>query len=194
MVKIKLGVSGEAGSFSEEAGIQYANKNQLNPELIYLTDMEGVLAAIENQSIDIGIFPVVNFRGGLVRMAFDAMGKHHFQVIDEWWLNVQQCLLVTPGTSQNKIKYLVSHPQAIAQCSHYIQKNFPNVQLTEWQDTAKAARDLSQGKLSPEHAVIAPKRSAELYGLDVIASNIQDDDPNYTIFIIVERNNHANNQ
>lgn len=188
--KIKLGVSGDVGSFSEEAGILYASNHNIDAMLDYLIDMEGVLAAVENGTIDMGIFPVVNVYGGLVRMAFDAMGKHKFKVIDELWLDVHQCLLVKSGVTINQIDHIVSHPQAIAQCKQYIQKNFSMAKLIEWQDTAKAAKKLSQGKLCTTSAVIAPARAAHIYGLDVIAKNIQDDNPNLTAFIIVKK--HGN--
>jgi len=184
---LRLGVAGDAGSFSEEAGLCYAKTNENNLTLNYLLDMEGVLAAVENGSVDIGIFPVVNLNGGLVRMAFDAMGRHHFMVIDELWLNVQQCLLVKSGESMQQIQNIVSHSQALAQCRQYLQDNFSNAQLTEWQDTAMAANELSQNKLPAFSAVIAPERSASLYGLEIAAKNIQDHNPNLTAFIIVKR-------
>lgn len=187
---VKLGVSGDAGSFSEEAGQLYAAKVGIdNPILDYLIDMEGVLAAIEKGNVDLGIFPVVNSRGGLVRMAFDAMGKHQFKVVDELWLNVHQCLLVKPGVAVNQIKKIVSHPQAIAQCKQYFQNNFHDVEFIEAQDTAKAAKELSLGLLDPNCAVIAAERAAHIYGLEVIAKDIQDDMLNLTAFIIVKSNN-----
>ncbi len=183
---MKLGVSGDAGSFSEEAALLYAKKIGINPVLDFLIDMEGVLCAVENRSVEIGIFPVVNLRGGLVRMAFDAMGRYQFQVIDELWLTVQQCLLVKPGTTINNINKIISHSQAISQCKQYILRNFPHVELITWQDTAKAAKELTQGILQPTSAVIASEHAASLYGLNVIAKNIQDDNPNLTAFLIVK--------
>lgn len=193
---IKLGVSGALGSFSEEAGLLYAEKIEITPKINYLLDMEGVLAAVECGSIDIGIFPVVNLCGGLVRMAYDAMGKHKFKVIDELWLEVQQCLLIKPDTDIKHIKKIVSHSQAIAQCKKYLQKNFKVAELIESQDTALAAKELAEGKLSAECAVLAPARSAVIYGLEIFAQNIQDTNPNLTAFIIVKQDNnevgHAN--
>jgi prephenate dehydratase len=185
--EVILGVSGEAGSFSEEAGLLYAKNINIDPTLIYLIDMEGVLTALEQGKIDRGIFPVVNLRGGLVKMAFDAMGNHLFKVIDELWLNIHQCLLGKPGISINQIKSIASHPQAIAQCRAYIQKNFNKAELIEWQDTAKAARELALDRFPPKSAVIAPESAARLYGLEVLAKNIQDENPNLTAFIIVKK-------
>jgi prephenate dehydratase len=184
---IKLGVSGERGSFSEAAGRLYAANQKLEVEIDYLIDMEGVLASVEKGSIDLGIIPVINLRGGLVRMAFEAMGKHLFQIIDELWFEVNQCLLVQPGTQLKDIKNIVSHYQAIAQSKEYIEKNLNAPELIEWQDTAKAARELSEGKLPPDSAVIAPELAASVYGLEVLAKNIETDQPNLTAFIIVKQ-------
>jgi prephenate dehydratase len=188
MIKpLMIGVSGEKGSFSEEAGLLYAKKNQLQPLISYLIDMKNVLAAVEAGEVDIGVFPVINLRGGLVKMAFEAMGKHLFKPIDELWLDVHQCLLVKPGVFLHQIKNVVSHPQAIAQCQQFLQKTLPDVLIKEWQDTAKAAKDLFSGEISADSAVIAPARSAELYQLDILAKNIQDQQPNLTGFIIATK-------
>jgi prephenate dehydratase len=184
---IIFGVSGDVGSFSEEAALVYAKREGITPSLVYLIDMEGVLAAIENGELDLGILPVVNLTGGLVKPAFQAMGKHLFKPIDELWLQVQQCLLVLPGTKFHQISKIVSHPQPLAQCKHYLQKEFKNIELKEWCDTAKAAKDLAAGTLEAGSAVIAPEHCAEIYGLEVMAKNIQDCDPNLTAFIVVKK-------
>jgi len=186
MIKpIKIAVSGDQGSFSEEAGLLYASNQKIDPELLYAIDMQGVLAAIQDGNADIGIFPVVNKRGGLVRMAFDAMGKYRFKVIDELWLDVKQCLLARKDMMHDDIKKIVSHSQALLQCKTWIQTRLKNAELIESQDTAKSARELSEGKLETGSAVIAPRRAAEIYGLKILDSSIQDDNPNLTAFIIV---------
>lgn len=187
MQKVILGVSGERGSFSEEAGLLYAEKMGIKPALAYLIDMEGVLAAVEAGTVNLGIFPVVNMRGGLVKMAFEAMGKHLFTPIDELWLDVHQCLLAQSATQQKEIKKIVSHSQALLQCKGFLQKEFPDVELVEWQDTAQAAKDLAKGKFDMFTAVLAPANSARVYGLKIIAEDVQDERPNLTAFVVVQR-------
>lgn len=187
MAQVKLGVSGVAGSFSEQAGLLYAEKNDITATLEYLIDMERVLADVANGTVDLGVFPVVNIHGGLVRMAIESMGRHHFILVDELWLDVEQCLLVRPGVKIEQIKKVVSHSQALAQCRGYLKTHFAEAGQVEWEDTAKAAQDLSQGQLDKSCAVIAPAQSARLYGLEIIASNIQDMKPNLTAFIIVKQ-------
>jgi prephenate dehydratase len=184
---ISIGVSGDAGSFSEEAALLYAQQAGIKPKLSYLIDMEGVLAALDKKRIDLGIFPVVNSRGGLVQTAFEAMGKHLFTMVDEVWLDVKQNLLAKKGVKKSQIKTITSHPQAISQCERHLQKEFPNVKLVDYEDTAKAARDLSLGKLNNSTAVIAPALCAKIYGLQIIGKNIQDNHPNLTTFIVVRK-------
>lgn len=181
-----LGVSGDTGSFSEEAALLYSKNLNQPVELKYLIDIESVLAAIEDKKIDFGILPVVNLKGGLVKMAFKAMGKYLFEMVDELWLKVEHCLLIKPEVKLNDIKKIVSHPQAIAQCQRYLQIHFPNIKYIEWQNTAKAARDLSEGRLSNYTAVIGHKNAASEYKLKIAAQCIQDDNPNLTAFIIVK--------
>ncbi len=183
---IILGVSGDAGSFSEEAGLEFAKKNNMNVQLVHLMDMEGVLAAIDAKKIDLGIFPVVNFRGGIVKPAFEAMGKYSFIPIDDVWLNVQQCILVRPDTKLSAINKIVSHPQGLAQCKNFLKNNYEYAELVEWIDTAKAAKDLAENVLDEFTAVIAPEQAARMYHLNVHARNIQDENPNFTVFIVVK--------
>lgn len=187
MTSVKLlGVSGDQGSFSELAGLLYLKNNQLNYKLNYLIDSKNVLAALEANTIDLGIIPVVNTIGGLVHMSLDAMGKNNFEVVDQLSIEINQCLLVKPGTTINQLKNIISHPQPLKQCKNYLLKYFLNANLIQHQDTAKAARELAEDKLPEYSAVIAPESCANNYNLDILDRNIQDITPNLTTFIIVK--------
>jgi len=183
---IRLGVSGDKGSFSEEAGLLYARRAGIKPNLKYCIDMESVLATLDKKQIQLGIFPVVNSRGGLVQTAFEAMGRHLFELVDEIWFDVRQCLMARKGVKAQDIKQITSHPQAFSQCERYLAKEFPKAKLVEWEDTAKAARDLALGRLPKFTAVIAPAGCARIYGLQLLKKSIQDNRPNLTTFIVVK--------
>lgn len=185
--KIDIGVSGDKGSFSEEAAVLYSTGSGLELKIVYLIDMEGVLSALNADTIGLGIFPVINSRGGLVYPAFEAMGKYQFKIIDEIWLDVKQSLLSKKNILKADIKAVASHSQALAQCERYLEKEFPKIKLIEWEDTAKAARDLAGGKIKKNVAVIAPVRCAQMYDLQVLDKNIQDTHPNLTTFIVVKK-------
>ncbi len=186
MNKTKIALSGIAGSFSEEAARIYASRAGFEPECVFAVDMEGVLQSIDQDKVELGIFPVVNSRGGLVQSAFHAMGKHTFTVHDELWMEVYQCLLVQKGTTTEQITKIASHPQAIAQCERHIRQHHPDAELIYWDDTAKAAQDLAQGEFDATTAVIAPSRSAQIYDLEILEKGIQDNHPNLTTFIVVK--------
>jgi len=183
----KLGFSGVAGSFSEEAAISYAQKSNINYSIIGLRDMEGVLSALNQRTIDLGIFPVVNLQGGLVKQSFHAMGRFNFEFIDDLWLEINHCLLVLPGMKKNEVTAIASHPQGLLQCQHYLNKHFPTAQWVESINTAQAAKDLVVGHLSSTTAVIASERAASIHQLDILSKSIQDVTPNLTAFIVVKR-------
>ena len=185
--KINIAVAGDRGSFSEEAALLYGQRMDIKSDLIFAIDMERVLSRVEKGKADLGIFPVVNSRGGLVQTAFEAMGRHLFELVDEIWLDVRQCLIAKPGLKKSQIKKIVSHPQALSQCERYLAKEFSGIPLQEWEDTAKAARDLAQGVLQPETAIIAPARCAKFYNLRVLERSIEDNHPNLTTFIVVKK-------
>ena len=156
-------------------------------ELVYALDSEGVFQALEQGKADLGILPIYNPTGGLVEMTLHAMGKHVFTIESTFDMPVSQCLLTLPTVRQDEIRTVVSHQQALAQCQKYLNLQLSDCQLVEYSDTAKAAEDLASGKLASTSAVLAPKLCAQLYGLRMVAENVQDDDRNQTHFLVVKQ-------
>ena len=181
---MKIGLSGNIGSFSEEAAIHYAKENNIqNYKLVYLISVDNVLKGLLKGEIDKGIFPIENSNGGIVYEAVYAMARYTFQIEKMFDLDIRHSLLVLPGKKASDIKTIASHDQALKQCKMYLKRKWPDVELKEWSDTAQAAKDLQEGKLSEDTAVIAPRRCADLYGLEVLEEGIQDLKFNFTTFI-----------
>jgi prephenate dehydratase len=187
MEKITIAVSGDEGSLSEEAAIFYGEKKHLTPKIIYAIDMEGVLKALDNHDAELGIFPIVNSNGGVIHSSVEAMGRHNFKFLEDFSLEFKMSLLAKKNKTRDNIRKIASHPQAITQCENYLKKEFPNVRLIYWDDTAKAARDLSENVLSDDTAVIAPARCAAQYGLELIEKGIQDSSESSLTFIVVKK-------
>ncbi|MCE9541057.1 prephenate dehydratase [Candidatus Kaiserbacteria bacterium] len=184
---MKIGISGAKGSFSEEAGRTYAQKHALKrPSFEYLISVENVLAALEEGSIDFGIFPIENSNGGIVIEAVHAMAKHRFKIKNIFEIDVHQNLLVRKGVTAGDVERIASHDQAIKQCRMYLKRMWPNVKVMEYVDTAKAAEDLASGVLPVSTAVIASRAAAKAYKLDVLEESIQDLKFNFTSFIVAE--------
>jgi len=182
--RIKIGVSGNIGSFSEEAANYYCHKNKIkNYQLSYLISVDNVLKALKGGKIDKGVFPIENSNGGIVYESVYAMSKYIFQIENLFEIDIRHCLLVKPGVNAGCVKKITSHPQALKQCRMYLKRKWENVELEEYSDTAEAAKDLSRDKLSIATAVIAPKICAEIYDLEILEEGIQDLKFNFTTFI-----------
>lgn len=187
IMSINIGVSGEKGSFSEEAAVYYCQKNKISHyELNYLISVDNVLDNLIKGKIQKGIFPVENSNGGIVYEAVYAMAKYIFEIEKMFEIDVKHNLMALQGVDITQIKKIASHPQALKQCRMYLKRKKTGLEIIEWDDTAKAAEDLKNGKLSPDTAVIAPIRCAEIYGLDVIEESIQDLKFNFTTFLAVK--------
>jgi len=185
---LKIGISGAPGSFSEEAARTYAKKAGIETyELSYLISAENVLSAVENGEIDRGVFPIENSNGGIVIEAVYAMAKHNFEIEKLFEIEVHHNLLVKKGATAESITAITSHDQAIKQCRMYLKRKWPMIDIQEYPDTAKAAKDLAEGTLPPTTAAIASRAAAELYGLDILEESIQDLKFNYTAFLTIKK-------
>lgn len=180
---MKIGVMGARGSFSEQAGETY----DPTAEIIPLISAENVLSALEAGEIDRGIFPIENSNGGIVIEAVHAMAKYRFVIETLFELDVHHMLLVKPGVTASHIQSVSSHDQALKQCRMYLKRIWGAADIVPYADTAKAAEDLAQGVLADTTAVIAPRRCAELYGLEILEESIQDLKFNYTSFIVATK-------
>ncbi len=183
-----IGVMGAKGSFSEQAGEQYVAKHSLDAaHIVPLVSAENVLTALEAGEIQRGIFPIENSNGGIVLEAVYAMAKHRFEVEELFEMDVHHMLLVAPGVHAADITTICSHDQALKQCRMYVKRLWPEAEVLPYADTAKAAADLAEGVLAREVAVIAPRRAAKLYGLEILEASIQDLKFNYTTFVVAKK-------
>jgi len=186
--KLIIGVSGDRGSFSEEAAEYYTHKNTLsNYELRYLISAENVLMALDKGEINLGVFPIENSNGGIVYEAVYAMAAHLFNIQQLFEIDVRQNLIVWPGTKKEEIKKIVSHDQALKQCKMYLKRMWPTAELIQWPDTAKAVKDLAEGRLTRDTATIASKNAAKIYGMEILEEGVQDLKFNFTTFLAVTK-------
>jgi len=184
---MKIGICGSRGSFSEEATNYYCTKNNIKDwQPDYLITAENVLRALKENKIERGIFPIENSNGGVVLESIYAMARYKFKIKQLFEIDIQHFLLVKPGVKSSEVKKIVSHPQALKQCRMYLKRKWDKVELEEYADTAQAGKDLSEGKLMKEVAVIAPEICAKLYKLDVLEPNIQDLKFNFTTFVVAD--------
>ncbi|MBT7043624.1 MAG: prephenate dehydratase, partial [Candidatus Marinimicrobia bacterium] len=108
-------------------------------------------------------------------------------IIEMFHIPIIQNLLGLVGTHLGDITEIHSHQQALRQCKDYLSQHFWTRPLIEDDDTAEAARRLSEGKLSSTSGVIANKACAELYGLEILQESIHDLKHNLTLFLGIKK-------
>lgn len=185
---IRIGVMGAAGSFSEQAGQMYVVDEVLESvQILPCVTAEGVFEALHNMAIDKAIFPIMNNNGGIVIESMQAIGKYTFVIETMFEMDVHHMLLALPGTLLADITTIASHDQALKQCRGYLDRLWGQADIMPYRDTAAAAADLAAGVLGTNTAVVASRRAAELYGLHILESSIQDAVINKTTFMVASR-------
>lgn len=157
-----------------------------NPFILYFKNFEGVFTAIEQGMCQYGILPIENSTAGSVNKVYDLMISHNFSIVRTFRLKVDHNLLVKPGTKLTDIKTIYSHEQAINQCANFLH-GLPGVNVIPVANTALASEMVSKSETG-DVAALSSRFCAELYGLQCLASSIQDKGNNHTRFICISRN------
>ena len=173
---------GVEGSYAQIA----CEKMIKNPFIMYFKSFEGVFTAIEKGLCQYGILPLENSTAGSVKKVYDLMINHHFSIVRTFRLKVDHNLLAKKGARLEEIREIYSHEQAIGQSAAFLEK-LPNAKVIAVENTAVAAQMVAQ---SPRRdvACLSSRSCAELYGLDVLASSVQDKGNNRTRFICISKN------
>ena len=188
MKKNTIGIQGGKGSFSEEAAKKFAvNHGIQDAEIIYLISSKAVLEGVESGKIRYGIFAMENAQGGVVIESVEAMAEYRCRILEMFNIPVSQNLLAKEDINIGDITEIHSHQQALRQCKDYLAQHFWTRPLVEADDTAEAARRLSENKLPTTAGVIGSKHCAALYGLNILEKDIHDLKHNLTLFISVEK-------
>ena len=173
---------GVEGAYSQIA----CEKIFKNPFIFYFKNFEAVFNAIDQGMCQYGILPIENSTAGSVKKVYDLMIQHNFSIVRTFRLKVDHNLLVNPGTSLSDIKEIYSHEQAISQCGDFLQ-SLTGVNVIPVANTALAAEMVAQSGRK-DVAALSSRACAELYGLDCLASSVQDKGNNRTRFICISKN------
>ena len=154
-------------------------------EISFFDTFEGVFAAVEQGFCDFGVLPVENSTAGSVNQVYDLMMEHNFSVARTCRLKVDHCLLAKPGVGLDDITDVYSHEQAIKQCQGFLsQLHGATVHVAR--NTAMASKMVAESE-RPGVAALASRSAAQLYGLEVLARDIQDRGNNYTRFACISK-------
>lgn len=170
---------GVEGAYSQLA----CEKLFATPSIQYFRNFEGVFSAIEAGFCRYGILPIENSTAGSVNRVYDLMIEHNFSIVRSTRLKVDHCLLAKPGSTE--IKEVFSHEQAINQCAGFL-KTLGNVKITCCENTAVAAQTVALSERT-DIAALSSRMCAELYGLHVVKSSVQDEGNNHTRFLCISK-------
>ena len=179
----KIGFFGVSGSFTEEAMIKYFG-NIKDPKAY--DEFEDVFLAVKNDEIDYGVVPIENSSTGAIAQVYDLLYKYEFYIVGEQCVRAEQNIIGIKGTSLDDIKEVYSHPQPFAQSTEFL-KCHPEWKLIPFHSTSVSAKLVSDLKEKSKVA-IASKRAAQIYNLDIIQENINNQSQNTTRFIIISKN------
>ncbi len=178
---MQIAYQGEPGAFSEAASRQVGPSAELLP----CKSFEDVFVAVDGGKVDYGVLPIENSIGGSIHRNFDLLLEHQLPIVGEVEVPVVHHLLALPGRTLAQVRRIYSHPQALAQCDHFL-RTLADVEITATYDTAGSAKMIADQHLE-DAAAIASARAGELFGLQPIRSGIQDYDNNTTRFLVVGR-------
>jgi len=140
-----------------------------------------VFKAVRDGGAAFGVVPVENSLEGSYGLVLDALVSTDLKIVGEVVLPVSHCLASMRRMSLERIKVVYSHPQAMAQCGRFLHDYLGKARRSEVSSTAKAAMVVRRLKYA---AAICSKSAAKLYGLEVLATNIEDEQNNFTRFLI----------
>jgi chorismate mutase/prephenate dehydratase len=181
--QITVGFQGVPGSFSEEALFEHFG-DEVSTKCV--KEFEDVFIALKNNEIDYGILPIENSSTGGISDVYDLLRKYGFFIVGERIIKVSHNLLGIKGTKLEDIKEVYSHAQGIKQSSEFL-KNYPSWKCIPYRNTAASA-EFIKNENSTEKVAIASKKAAQLYDLEILASDINFNKNNYTKFIIIGKN------
>lgn len=191
-----VGIQGGAGSFNDSALHQYRRRHpDVRMRVEYLDTTPRVLAALERGTIDFGQFAVYNTVGGLYQESLEAMAAHVFEIVEQYTIPIAHDLMMRMDGSIRDLDRIVSHAEVFKQCRRRLASEYPDlvceVGQGELTDPASVARALARRDLPSTVATLSNRRLAELYGLRVIASDLQDDHSSTSTFLLVRRRSHG---
>jgi prephenate dehydratase len=175
-----IAFQGVHGAYSEQAIRQHFGDAVAVHPCQTFTEMFKLIQA--NHKVKYGILPVENALAGAVHQAYELLMDYDLRIQAEVILHVHHALMAPPGTTLADLKTVRSHPQALAQCERFLSRH--NLETIPAYDTAGAARDLAANP-EPHTGAIASEMAAELYQLELLETNIEDVEFNFTRFFIL---------
>ena len=174
----RIAYQGEPGANSH----QVCNEHYPDLEAVPCASFEDVFAAVESGDADLAMIPIDNSIAGRVADIHHFLPDSGLHIIAEHFLRIRFCLMALPGTTIDQVRTVHSHVHALGQCRKVIRQHGFTPVISG--DTAGSAREVAEAG-DPTMASISPPLAAEIYGLEVLQEDVEDEDHNTTRFVVL---------
>lgn len=181
---LKVGFLGPEGTFTQQAVFKHFGHSVRS---LPLPSIPEVFHEVESGQADFGVVPIENSTGGVVEFSIDMFLNSSLNICGEIELRIHQNLLGR-GRGLENIKRICSHPQSLSQCRGWLQQHLPDVETVPVSSNAEAAR---RARDEEGTAAIAGQMAAEIYSLEIIVPEIEDQPDNTTRFLTLGRKSFA---
>jgi len=178
---IEVAFQGERGAFSEDAAIKLFGEEI---DFLSCVSLRDVFRVVSEGRVEVGVVPVENSQAGSINDTYDLLLSCSLNIVAEVILRVSHCLMALPGEKVDDIATIYSHPQALAQCEEFLNKL--KVEIIPSYDTAGSAKMIKERGLK-NCAAIASRKAASIYGLEILAPEIETNINNYTKFFAISK-------
>ncbi|WP_185882635.1 prephenate dehydratase [Blattabacterium cuenoti] len=178
----KIAIQGVKGCFHHAAVSKYFKGCSYT--LIECSSFRELAISVFLSNVDLGVMAIENTIAGTILTNYSLLYEYNLRIVGEVYMPIQHHLMAYPGQTIEDIKKIYSHPMALLQCELFLEEH-PDIQIYKYSDTASAAKYISNFK-KKGLAAIASSDAAIEYGLEIISSNIQTINKNFTRFFIIK--------
>jgi len=185
--QVSAAIQGELGAYSQQAVYSFFGREVAN-QIVPLPTLQRVFSAIDSAAKsppDFAVVPIENSLAGSVGETIDLLISRNVRVAGETSVPVSHCLIIHKDTTLDRIKRVMSHPQALAQCREYLDRNGRHWEQVSVYDTAGSVKMIKEQNLM-DAAGIASELACEIYGMKLAERDIEDDPSNRTRFVVIE--------
>lgn len=176
---------GTDGAYSHLAAQRHFAGRPQGLELRGFATFAEAAEAVEAGEADSALLPIENTTAGSINEVYDLLAERELWLVGEEVLKVDHCLAALSPVPLGQVRRVLSHPQALAQCSEFL-RGLSHVTVEAYADTAMAARRV-RDEQDLSLAAVASEEAARLYGLSILRRGIANQEANYTRFVAVAR-------
>ncbi len=183
MRKTRIAIMGTRGSFHEEAASKYFNQDET--EFVECGTFNESCLQAANNLCDYTVLAIENSIAGSILPNYSLVSKYNLKIQGEINVPIQLHLITKKNSLMNEIECIQSHPMALRQCENFLLTK-KHLRIIEGNDTANCAKELAQSAKT-DMAVIASRRAAEIFSLNIAQENVHSSELNYTRFWVLAK-------